>query len=143
MIVLPTKSVPMGISAMLAFSPEASVEENAQAMTEAAESVHTASITYAVRDTNYESQEIHQGDIMAMIDNKLSVLGSDLKQVGMDAAAKMVNGDSSLITVYYGHDVAEADARALCDALAEEYPDCDVEMQNGGQPLYYYLIAVE
>ncbi len=142
-IVLPTKSVPMGISAMLAFSQEASVEENAQAMTEAAESVHTASITYAVRDTNYDDHEIHQGDIMAMIDNQLSVLGSDLAQVGMDAVEKMVNEDSSLITVYYGTDVEEAAASELSDALAEKYPDCDVELQNGGQPLYYYLIAVE
>ena len=142
-IVLPTKSVPMGISAMLAFSQEASVEENTQAMTEAAESVHTASITYAVRDTNYDDHEIHQGDIMAMIDNQLSVLGSDLAQVGMDAVEKMVNEDSSLITVYYGTDVEEAAASELSDALAEKYPDCDVELQNGGQPLYYYLIAVE
>ena len=142
-VVLPTKSVPMGISAMLAFSQEVGVEENAAAMTEAAESVHTASITYAVRDTNYEDQEIHQGDIMAMIDNQLSVLGSELHQVGLDAAEKMVNDESSLITVYYGGDVQEADARKLCDDLAEKYPDCDVEIQNGGQPLYYYLIAVE
>ncbi len=142
-IVLPTKSVPMGISAMLAFSQEASVEENTQAMTEAAESVHTASVTYAVRDTNYSDHEIHQGDIMAMIDNQLSVLGHELQQVCLDAAEKMVNEDSSLITVYYGKDVVEGDARALCDALEEKYPDCDVEMQNGGQPLYYYLIAVE
>lgn len=142
-IVLPTKSVPMGISAMLAFSPEASVEENEANMREAAESVHTASITYAVRDTTYEDREIHQGDIMGMIDNKLNVLGSDIHQVGIDVTAKMVNEDATLITVYYGSDVSEDDAQALCDALAEVYPDCDVELQYGGQPLYYYLIAVE
>ena len=142
-IVLPTKSVPMGISAMLAFSQEMSVEENTAAMTEAAESVHTASITYAVRDTNYEDRAIHQGDIMGMIDNKLSVLGDDIRQVGLDVSEKMVGGDATLITVYYGSDVSENDARELCDDLAEKYPDCDVEMQFGGQPLYYYLIAVE
>ena len=142
-IVLPTKSVPMGISAMLAFSQEASVEENTAAMTEAAENVHTASITYAVRDTNYDEHEIHQGDIMAMIDNQLSVLGAELNQVGLDAVEQMVHDESTLITVYYGSDVEEADARKLCDALTEKYPDCDVELQNGGQPLYYYLIAVE
>ena len=142
-VVLPTKSVPMGISAMLAFSQEVGVEENTAAMTEAAESVHTASITYAVRDTNYEDQEIHQGDIMAMIDNQLSVLGSELNQVGLDAAEKMVGEDSTLITVYFGSDVSEENAQKLCDELAEKYPDCDVELQNGGQPLYYYLIAVE
>ena len=142
-IVLPTKSVPMGISAALAFDPAASPEDNEAAMTEAAEQVHTASITYAVRDTNYDGQEIHEGDIMGMIDNKLSVLGSDIAQVGRDVTEKMVNEESSLITVYYGADVAEADARALRDALAEQYADCDVELQAGGQPLYYYLIAVE
>ena len=142
-VVLPTKSVPMGISAMLAFSQEASVEENTAAMTEAAENVHTASITYAVRDTNYDEREIHQGDIMAMIDNQLSVLGSELHQVGLDAVEKMVNEDVSLITIYYGADVGEGDATKLCNALMEKYPDCDVEMQDGGQPLYYYLIAVE
>ncbi len=142
-IVLPTKSVPMGISAALAFDPAVSAEENEAAMTEAAEAVHTASITYAVRDTNYDGQEIHEGDIMGMIDNKLSVLGSDIAQVCKDVTGKMVNEDSALITVYYGQDTAEADAQSLRDALAETYTDCDVELQAGGQPLYYYLIAVE
>ena len=142
-IVLPTKSVPMGISAMLAFSADMGVEENTEAMTEAAENVHTASITYAVRDTTYEGREIHQGDIMGMIDNKLSVLGNEVHQVGLDIAEKMVSEDTDLITIYYGSDVSEEDAQKLCDALAEKYDDCDVELQYGGQPLYYYLIAVE
>ena len=142
-IVLPTKSVPMGISAMLAFSPEMSVEENTAAMIEASENVHTASITYAVRDTTYDDREIHQGDIMGMIDNRLNVLGNDIHQVGLDVTANMVNEDSGLITIYYGSDVTEDDAQKLCDALTEIYTDCDVELQYGGQPLYYYLIAVE
>ncbi len=142
-IVLPTKSVPMGISAALAFDPVASVEDNETAMTEAAEAVHTASVTYAVRDTNYDGQEIHEGDIMAMIDNKLSVLGSDIAQVCREVTEKMVNEDSALITIYYGQDIAEADAQALRQDMAEKYADCDVELQMGGQPLYYYLIAVE
>ena len=144
-IVLPTKSVPMGISAALAFSPEMSVEDNHAAMIEAAENVHTASITYAVRDTTYEEREIHQGDIMGMIDNKLNVLGNDIHQVGLDVTAKMIeeHEEAGLITVYYGSDVAEDDAQKLVDALAEVYSDCDVELQYGGQPLYYYLIAVE
>ena len=142
-IVLPTKSVPMGISAALAFDPTLSPEENAEAMKAAAEQVHTASITYAVRDTNYDGQEIHEHDIMGMLDNKLTVLGQDIGQVARDITAKMVNEESGLITVYYGQDIAEEDAQALCDALAETYPDCDVELQKGGQPLYYYLIAVE
>ena len=142
-IVLPTKSVPMGISAALAFDPALSPEENAEAMKEAAEMEHTASITYAVRDTNYDGQEIHEGDIMGMLDNKLNVLGKEVAQVAKDITERMVSEDSGLITVYYGQDIAEADAQALCDYLAETYSDCDVELQHGGQPLYYYLIAVE
>ena len=142
-IVLPTKSVPMGISAALAFDPSLSPEENEAAMKEAAELVHTASITHAIRDTNYDGQEIHEGDIMGMLDNKLNVLGQDLTKVCLDITANMVGEDSGLITVYYGEEVREADAQALCDQLSELYPDCDVEIQMGGQPLYYYLIAVE
>ena len=142
-VVLPTKSVPMGISAALAFNPEASVEENTEAMTEAASNVHTASITYAVRDTNFENREIHAGDIMGMLDNKLEILGSDVETVAVECAEKMVNDESSLITVYYGSDKTEEEAQALADTLEEKYPDCDVEVQNGGQPLYYYLVAVE
>ena len=142
-IVLPTKSVPMGISAALAFDPSLTPEENEEAMKAAAEQVHTASITYAVRDTNYDGQEIHEHDIMGMLDNKLTVLGHEVAQVAKDITEKMVTEDSGLITVYYGQDIPEADAQALVDALAEAYPDCDVELQKGGQPLYYYLIAVE
>ena len=142
-IVLPTKSVPMGISAALAFDPDADVETNIDAMNEAAENVNTGSITFAVRDTNYDDHEIHIGDIMGMINNKLSVIGKDVHQVGMDIAEKMVGEDASLITVYYGSDVTEADAQELTDALEKKYSDCDVELQYGGQPLYYYLIAVE
>ena len=142
-IVLPTKSVPMGISAALAFDPAVSPEENAEVMMDAANQVHTASITYAVRDTNYDGREIHSGDIMAMIDNKLELLGHDLSAVANEITERMVSEDSALITIYYGSDVAEADAQALCEEMARRYPDCDVEVQNGGQPLYYYLIAVE
>ena len=142
-VVLPNKSVPMGISAALAFNPEASVEENTEAMTEAAMNVHTASITYAVRDTNYDNREIHSGDIMGMLDNKLEILGHDVAEVAVQCTEKMVNEDSSLITIYYGSDVTEEQAQELGDILEEKYPDCDVEVQNGGQPLYYYLVAVE
>ena len=142
-VVLQTKSVPMGISAALAFNPEAGVEENTAAMSEAANNVHTASVTYAVRDTNYDSREIHSGDIMGMLDNKLEILGHNAEEVAAKCTERMVNEDSSLITVYYGSDVTEEQARALGDVLEEKYPDCDVEVQNGGQPLYYYLVAVE
>ena len=142
-IVLPTKSVPMGISAALAFNPEEEVEENTRAMTEAAEHVHTASITYAVRDTNFDNREIHSGDIMGLLDNKLTYLGHDVREVALHMADEMVNEDAALVTVYYGSDVSEEDARQLTDEIAEKYPECDVAMQFGGQPLYYYLIAVD
>ena len=142
-IVLPTKSVPMGISAALAFNPEEEVEENTRAMTEAAEHVHTASVTYAVRDTNFDNREIHSGDIMGLLDNKLTYLGHDVREVALHMADEMVNEDAALVTVYYGSDVSEEDARQLTDEIAEKYPECDVAMQFGGQPLYYYLIAVE
>lgn len=142
-IVLTTKSVPMGISAALAFDPDASVEDNTAAMSEAANNVHTASITYAVRDTNYEDREIHSGDIMGMLDNKLEILGSDIETVAIECTEKMVNEESALITIYFGSDVSEEQAESLRAKLEEKYPDCDVETQNGGQPLYYYLVAVE
>ena len=142
-IVLPTKSVPMGISAVLAFDPNADAESNEAAMREAAEAVHTASITYAVRDTNFDDREIHAGDIMGLIDNKLEILGSDMREVSEDLVEKMVTDESGLITIYYGSDVGEEEAQTLHDELEEKYDMCDVEVHSGGQPLYYYLIAVE
>ena len=142
-IVLPTKSVPMGIAAVLAFNPDASVEENTASMTAAAENVHTASFTYAVRDTVYDGKDIRQGDIMGMIDNQLKVNGDDLNLLCFEALEQMVTEDTSLITLYYGEDVKEEDAQKLCEQLETVYPDCDVEVECGGQPLYYYLIAVE
>ncbi len=142
-VVLQTKSVPMGISATLAFNPEASVEENAEAMMEAANNVHTASITYAVRDSNYDGSEIHSGDIMGMLDNKLKILGHSVEDVAVECVENLINEDSSLITIYYGSDTTDDQAHSLGDRLAESYPDCDVEVQNGGQPLYYYFVAVE
>lgn len=142
-VVLPTKSVPMGISAALAFNPEEGVEENERAMCEAAESVHTASITYAVRDTTFDDKKIHAGDIMGLVDNKLALLGSDIRKVALDITDLMATDATALITIYFGSDVSEEDAQSLADELAEAYPDCDVGLQNGGQPLYYYLIAIE
>ena len=141
--VLPTKSVPMGLSAAIAFSESATGEENEAAMREAAEMVHTASITYAVRDTVFDGMDIHQGDIMGMIDNKINCLGHDVAEVARELMDKMVTEDSELISIYYGADTAEADAQALFEEAQEKYPNCDVEVHMGGQPLYYYLIAVQ
>ena len=141
--VLPTKSVPMGLSAAIAFSESSTGEENEAAMREAAEMVHTASITYAVRDTVFDGMDIHQGDIMGMIDNKINCLGHDVAEVARELMDKMVTEDSELISIYYGADTAEADAQALFEEAQEKYPNCDVEVHMGGQPLYYYLIAVQ
>ncbi len=142
-MVLQTKSVPMGISAAISFSEDASSEENLHEMTEAAERVHTASITYAVRDTVFDGLEIHENDIMGMIDNRISILGRDVEQVARDVVQSMMTDEIGLITIYYGQDITEERALALMADFEERYPDCDVELQRGGQPLYYYLISVE
>ena len=141
--VLPTKSVPMGIAAAIAFNGEKPFEENVAAMTEAAERVHTASITYAVRDTNFDGMQIHEGDIMGLIDNKVKILGSDVTEVAKLLMNEMVNEDSELITIYSGADTSEEDACALETYAGETFDMCEVMLHSGGQPLYYYLIAVE
>ena len=141
--VLPTKSVPMGISAAVAFQPDVSGEENEANMREAAEMVHTASITYAVRDTLFDGHEIHEGDIMGLVDNKISRLGHDVAEVAKEAVEEMVTDDSELITIFYGQDVDAAAAEALHAEMEEKYNMCDVSLHPGGQPLYYYIISVE
>ena len=141
--VLQTKSVPMGIAAAIAFSPDAEAEDNFTQMKEAAERVHTASITYAVRDTVFDGREIHVSDIMGMVDNRIHLLGSDAATVARQVVADMVTEESGIITVYYGSDISEESAESLYNELAEAYPDCEVDLQMGGQPLYYYIISVE
>ena len=141
--VLPTKSVPMGISAAIAFQEDLSGDENEEAMREAAELVHTASITYAVRDTVFDGREIHEGDIMGMIDNKIHTLGSDIAQVAEELLAAMVTDETELISIYYGEETKQEDAEALMAKAQETYDMCDVEVHAGGQPLYYYLISVQ
>jgi len=141
--VLPTKSVPMGISAAVAFQPELSGEENEANMREASEHVHTASITYAVRDTVFDGRGIHEGDIMGLIDNKISYLGRDVAEVAREVVSQMVTDESELITIFSGQDVKQEDAEALHAAIEETYDMCDVSLYEGGQPLYYYIISVE
>ena len=141
--VIPTKSVPMGIAAALAFSPDADDETNLSEMTSAAEKVHTASVTYSVRDTVLDDIQIHEGDIMGLIDNKIKELGSDVKQVALKLLESMVTEESGVITVYYGSDIDENTASELSHEIEKAYPDCETYLEPGGQPLYYYLIAVE
>ncbi len=141
--VIPTKNVAMGIAAAVAFQPEQSAENNAQAMEHAAQRVRTGMVTYAVRDTDLEDLHIKEGDIIGLYNGKIQTVGSNIHDVTRDLMQEVVTEDDELITVYYGKDVAEADAQALTDEMAERYGDCDVEIQMGGQPLYYYLVSVE
>ena len=142
-IVVPTKTIPQGISAMISFVPEKNSEENLASMTEAISRVKTGQVTYAVRDTRIDDKEIHEGDIMGIGDAGILAVGKERLQVAEDMVAEMIDEEAEIISVYYGEDVSEADAEALSDALAEKYPECEVELNQGGQPIYYYLISVE
>ncbi|NCB06036.1 MAG: DAK2 domain-containing protein, partial [Clostridia bacterium] len=141
--VIPTKNVAMGIAAAVAFQPEVDGEKNAARMEEAAQRVRTGMITYAVRDTELGEMHIKQGDIIGLYNGAVQKVGNSLHDVAIDLMRDIVTENDELITVYYGKDVGETDARALTDEIESEYGDCDVEMQRGGQPLYYYLISVE
>lgn len=142
-IVVPTKTIPQGISAMISFVPEKGGEENLASMTDAISRVKTGQITYAVRDTRIDDKEIHEGDIMGIGDAGILAVGRDRLQVAEEMVAEMVDEESEIISVYYGEDVSEEDAEALSDSLTEKYPECEVELNQGGQPIYYYLISVE
>ena len=142
-VVLPTKNVAMGIGAVIAFNPEASVEENRETMTAAAEQVKTGQVTFAVRDTVFEDKEIKEGDIIGIHNGRIETVGQSIHDIALDLVGHVVEDGDSLITVYYGQDTEEADAQALGDEVAAQFPDLDVEVQYGGQPLYYYLISAE
>ncbi|MEG0269771.1 MAG: DAK2 domain-containing protein [Clostridia bacterium] len=141
--VIPTKNVAMGIAAAVAFQPDQNAQDIATHMDEAAQRVRTGSVTYAVRDTDMDSLHIKEGDIIGLYNGKIQTVGSSIHEVTRNLMKDIVTSDDELITVYYGKDVHEADAQALTDELAGMYGDCDVEMQMGGQPLYYYLVSVE
>ena len=142
-VVIPTKNVAMGIAAAIAFQPDLGVEENAASMEEAAQRVRTGTVTYAVRDTDIEDKHIKEGDIIGLYNGAIHTVGNNIHDVTRDLMKAIVTDDDELITVYYGKDTSEEDAQVLTDELAELYSDCDVEMQMGGQPLYYYLVSVE
>ncbi len=143
LLVIPTKTVPQGITAVLNYVPEASAEENEETMMREIRNVKTGQVTYAVRDTMIDDKEIRQGDYMGIGDAGMLAVGQDMLAVTEEMVAAMVDEDSALISIYYGSDVDEADADALSAKLEEAYPDCDVELQAGGQPIYYYVISVE
>ena len=141
--VVPTKTVPQGITAAISFNPDASADENAASMTEAASSVKTGLVTYAVRDTSSNGLEIKEGNLIGLSDKKIVSTGTDMQEVVSVLADELCDDSVSVITVYYGSDVSEADASAISSMLAEKFPDCDVMLQNGGQPVYYYTISAE
>ena len=142
-VVLPTKNVAMGIGAVIAFNPEGDVEENREGMTAAAEQVKTGQITFAVRDTVFEDKEIKEGDIIGIHNGRIETVGSSIYDIALDLVGHVVEEGDSLITIYYGQDTTEEDAQALGAEVAELFGDLDVEVQYGGQPLYYYLISAE
>jgi len=142
-VVIPTKTIPQGITAMISYVPEKSVEENTEEMTEAMGNVKTGQVTYAVRDTRIDEMDIHQGDIMGIGDKGILAVGQDIQKVAVDMTCKMTNEDSELISIYYGADVTEADAEEISSRLEEIYPDFDIEINYGGQPIYYFVISVE
>ncbi|MBR5961230.1 MAG: DAK2 domain-containing protein [Clostridia bacterium] len=141
--VIPTKNVAMGIAAAIAFQNDAEPDDNMQRMTEAAQHVKTAMVTYAIRDSEYNGIEIKQGDIIGLHNGQIEFSGQSVHDVVLDMMKEIVTDEDELITVYYGADVSEEDAKAIAEEIEEQYGDCDVEYHNGGQPLYYYLISVE
>ena len=141
--VIPTKNVAMGIAAAIAFQAELDVDENLERMNEASEHVKTATITYAIRDSEYNGITIKQGNYIGLMNGQITCTGTDVHDVAMELMNQIMTDEDELITVYYGADTQESDAKALTAELEEKYDSCDVECHNGGQPLYYYLISVE
>ena len=142
-IVIPTKTVPQGITAVINYVPEKSVEDNEKDMTEEITRVKTGQITYAVRDTHIDDKEIHEGDIMGIGDQGILAVGKDIAETTKAMMKELVDEDSEIIGVYYGEEVSDEDAQKLGDDLAALYPNAEVEVHAGGQPIYYYVISVE
>lgn len=142
-IVIPTKNIPQGISAMLAFDPDADEGANTEAMTEMMNSVKCGQVTFAARDSAVGGLEIHKDDVMGMFGSEIAELGSDINDVSEKLAEKMIDEETALITLYYGADTDEQSAQKLADAISEKHSDIDVSVVKGGQPVYYYMIAAE
>ena len=142
-VVIPTKTVPQGITAVINFVPDLSVEENEEAMCEEIGNVKSGQVTYAVRDTMIDDKEIKQGDYMGIGDAGILAVGTDMHSVTLNMIDEMMNDDLELISIYYGSEVEESTAEALRDAVAEKYASCDVELQYGGQPIYYFVVSAE
>lgn len=141
--VIPTKSIAQGIGAMVAFNLDLDLKNNVQVMTAAAEKVITGEVTYAVRSTRLNGQEIDAGDIMGLIDGNLEVVGKEVISVSLEILDQMVNAESELITLFSGEEATDEEAKLLLEEAKKRFSHCDVELHVGGQPLYYYLMAVE
>ena len=141
--VIPTKTIPQGITALINFIPEQTAEENEARMLEEIENVKTGQVTYAVRDTVIDEKEIRQDDYMGIGDKTILAVGKDLAQVTLAMAESMIDEDSAIVSIYYGEDVTEDDANAIAQKIQAVSDELEVEVQYGGQPIYYYLISVE
>ncbi|WP_343249452.1 DAK2 domain-containing protein [Diplocloster hominis] len=142
-IVVPTKTIPQGITAVINMVPEKSPADNEAQMLEEIKKVKTGQVTYAVRDTHIDEKEISEGDIMGIGDHEILSVGKDIQDVTIDMISKLTDEDTELISVYYGEDISEETAEALAAQLEDAYPDYDIEVHSGGQPIYYYVISVE
>ena len=142
-IVIPTKTVPQGITAIINFMPEADAKANEEAMLEGISNVKSGQITYAVRDTHIDDKEIHEGDIMGIGDAGIIAVGKEIEATTKEMLEELVDEDSELISLYYGEEVKEEDAKRFASEIEEMYPDIDIDAQYGGQPIYYYVLAVE
>ena len=142
-IVIPTTTVPQGITAVLAYEEGSTVEENQSRMKEMIAQVRTGELTYAVRDTRIDETDIHEGDIMAVGDQGLLHVGKEVYDVAIASIEKMMFDDAELISIYYGQEYPEEDANKIAEEVASRYPHCDVEVENGGQPVYYCVLSIE
>ncbi len=141
--VIPTKTIPQGITALINYCDGVDAEENARAMTESLGTVRSGQVTYAVRHTQVDGKEINEGDIMGIGDRGILAVGQILNATALDLIKAMADEESELVTVYRGEDVKEEDAELLCEGIRKEFPDMEVELQYGGQPVYYYILSVE
>ena len=143
LVIIPTRSVPEGISAAIAFNPDASVEENTEAMNDAMKGVKSGSVTYAVRDTHVDGFDLAVGEIIGLDDKAILAKGKLVSETTEKLVEKLITEDTMNITLFYGEDIREEEAVALCEKLAQKYPDCEVTSAYGGQPVYYYLVSLE
>ena len=143
LVVVPSKTVPQGITAMINFEMSRSEQENTEAMTSSMSTVKTGQVTYAVRDTSIDGKEIHKDDILGLADKGLAAVGKDIDATVLDMLDTMIDDESELVSVYYGEDITKEQASGIVASIEEKYPDVDVELQEGGQPVYYYIVSVE